>query len=148
MLYAPLCSKNYKNHVLPDTGAVQSAMPENEFRKIQTANPNALLNEHSTTELKIQIANGTLVTIKKQVVLKFFLAGRVFEEVFLNLLTMGAVLIGMSFFEKYSLTLDANNHLFHVPDVSIQVRRKSNNVYLNNFIGLEATEKTAIRMFQ
>ena len=56
----------------------------------------------------------------------FFLAGRSFEETFI-LSTMKLVLIGMSFFEKYSVTVDLKNHLVHPPDISMQIRRKSNN---------------------
>ena len=39
MLYAPLHFKNHENHALVDTGAVQSAMSENQLKKIQNANP-------------------------------------------------------------------------------------------------------------
>ena len=77
MLYAPLHFKNYES-----TGAVQSAIIENELRKIQIANSESLLKELAAPEFKIQIANGTLVTVKKQIVLKFSLASPVFEETF------------------------------------------------------------------
>ena len=60
---------------------------------------------------------------------------------------MGMVLMGMSFFENYSVTLDVKNHLVHLPDISMQVRKKSNNNCLNKFIELQTTEKTVIPPF-
>ena len=45
MLYRPLQFDKYGNHVLLDTGAIQSAMSEAELRKITTAHPEAILQE-------------------------------------------------------------------------------------------------------
>ena len=98
MTYAPLRFKNCINPALLDTGAVQIATSKNELRKVQYAHPEALLKELPAPEFKIRITNGTLVTVKKQVVLRFFLSGRVFDEKFLILLTMGTVLKGISIF--------------------------------------------------
>ena len=39
----------------------------------------------------------------------------------------------MSVLEKYSVTIDVENHLVHLSDNSIQARKKSNNNYLNSF---------------
>ena len=80
MLYAPLHFKKYKSHALLDTGAVESAMSGNKFRKIQAANPETFLKELPGLKFKIQKANGTLVTVKKQVRLRFFIANHVFEK--------------------------------------------------------------------
>ena len=82
-LYATLCFKNSENHALLDTGAVQSAMSENDLRKFQTARPEAVLTELPTADFKVELANAFLVTVTKQVVLKIFMAGRVFAETFL-----------------------------------------------------------------
>ena len=66
-------------------------MSDKHLRKIQTANPAALLKELLAPEFKLQIANRTLVTVKKQALIKFSIAGPVFQETFLVLLTMGTV---------------------------------------------------------
>ena len=54
----------------------------------------------------------------------------------------------MSFFEKYAVTFDAKNHLLHLPDISMQLRKKFTNNYLNSFVELQATQKTVIQLLQ
>ena len=126
MLFVPLQFNSYENQGLSDTGAVQSALSEAELRKITAAHPEAVLDELPPPNFKVQIANGNLVPIRKQVLSRFFIAGKVFEEVFLVLPTMGTIL--MSFFEKYSVNLDIKNHLVHFPIhmMSMQVRQQTN----------------------
>ena len=127
MLFVPLQFMTYENQGLLDTGAVQSALSEAELRKITAARPESVLDELPPPNFKVQIANGNLVLIRKQVLLRFFIAGKVFEEVILVLPTMGTILMGMSFFEKNSVNLDIKNHLVHFPNhmMSMQVRQQS-----------------------
>ena len=136
MLYVPLQFDKYENHALLDTGAIQSAMSEAELRKITTAHPEAILQELPPLNFKFQIANGNLVPVRKQVLLRFYVAGKVFEETFLILPTMGTILIGMSFFEKYSVNLDIKNHLVHFPNhmMSMQVRQQKNDRFKTGLI--------------
>ena len=56
-----------------DTGAIQSALSEAELRRILTAHPAALLQELPAPEFKVQIANGNIVPVRKQVLLRFFI---------------------------------------------------------------------------
>ena len=67
MLFVPLQFNNYENQGLLDTGAVQSALSEAELRKITAAHPEAVLDELPPPNFKVQIANGNLVPIRKQV---------------------------------------------------------------------------------
>ena len=146
MLYVPLQFDKYENSALLDTGAIQSAMSEAELRKITTAHPEAILQELPPPNFKIQIANGNLVPVRKQVLLRFYVAGKVFEETFLILPTMGTFLIGMSFFEKYSVNLDIKNHLVHFPNhmMSMQVRQPKNNRFKTGLIDLCSSTRTVI----
>ena len=93
MLYVPLQFDKYENHALLDTGAIQSAMSEAELRKITTAHPEAILQElpPPPPNFKIQLANGNLVPVRKQVLLRFYVAGEVFEETFLIFPTRGTI---------------------------------------------------------
>ena len=100
VLYVPLQFDKYENHALLDTGAIQSAMAEAELRKIITAHPEVILQELPPPNFKIQIANGNLVPVRKQVLLRFYVAGNDFEETFLIISTMGTILIGMSFLKS------------------------------------------------
>ena len=146
MLYVPLQFDKYENHALLDTGAIQSAMSEAELRKITTAHPEAILQELPPPNFKIQIANGNLIPVRKQVLLRFYVAGKVFEETFLILPTMGTILIGMSFFEKYSVNLDIKNNLVHFPNrmMSMQVREQKNNKFKTGLTNLCSSNKTVI----
>ena len=127
MLYVPFQFNIYKNQGLLDTGAVQSALSETELRKITAAHPEAVIDELPPPKVKVQIANCNFVPIRKQVLLRFFIAGNVFEEVFLVLPTMGTILIGISFFEKQSVNLDIKNHLVNFPThmMSMHVRQQT-----------------------
>ena len=100
MLYVPLQFRAYENQGLLDTGAIKSAMSENELRRILQAHPAAQLEEYPAPDFKVQIANGSIVPVRKQVLLRFFIGGKVFEETFMISPTMGNTLIGMSFFKK------------------------------------------------
>ena len=146
ILYVPLQFDKYENHALIDTAAIQSAMSEAELRKIITAYPEAILQELHPPNFKIQIANGNLVPVRKQVLLRFHIAGKVFEEKFLILPTMGTILIGMSIFEKYSVNLDIKNHLVHLPNhmMSMQVRQQENNRFKTSLINLCSSNRTVI----
>ena len=59
---------------------------------------------------------------------------------------MGTILIGMSFFEKYSVNLDIRNHLVHFPNhmMSMQVRQQKNNRFKTGLINLCSSNRTVI----
>ena len=125
---------------------------ENQFQsrtsKKPTAQTNKLSREMLAANFKIQTANGNVVKVTKQLLLRFFLARRSFEETLLILPTMGVVLIGMTFYEFHLVTIDVKNRLVHLPDISAQVRRKSGTKYLNNLLELQTTQKMMIPPFQ
>ena len=79
IIYVPLQIREYENFGLLDTGAIQSALTEAELRRILSAHPAALLQELPAPEFKVQIANGSIVPVRKQVLLRFFIGGKVFE---------------------------------------------------------------------
>ena len=101
MFYVPRQSREYENFGHLDTGAIRSALSEAEIRRILTAHPAALLQDLPAPEFKVQIANGNIVPVRKQVLLRFFIGGKVSEETFMVLPSMGNALIAMSFFKKY-----------------------------------------------
>ena len=123
-MFPPLQFNNYENQGLLDTGAVQSALSEAELDKITAAHPEAVLDELPPPNFKVQIANGNLVPIRKQVLLRFLIAGKVFEEVILVLPTMGTILIGM-------------NHM-----LSMEVRQQTNKKFKTGLINLYSSSRT------
>ena len=122
MLYVPLQFRAYENVGLLDTGAIQSALSKAELCRILSAHPAALLEELPAPELRVQIANGNIVPVRKQVLLRFFIGGKVLEETFMVLPTSGNVLIGMSFCKRYAVTLDLANNIDKFPDITLQLR--------------------------
>ena len=144
MFYVPLQFRAYENQGLLGTGAIQSAMSENELRRILQAHPAAQLEEYPAPDFKVQIANGSIVPVRKQVLLRFFIGGKVFEETFMILPTMGNILIGMSFFENYSVTLDLANNIVRFPEITLQLRPQNGKFKLQR-LELRASQKTTIQ---
>ena len=125
MMYIPLTFDKTECQGLLDTGAVQSAMSETELAKILRANPKALIKELPAPNFKIQIANGSVVPIRKQVLLRFEIAGTSYEETFIILPQMSTILIGMTFFTNYEVMIDIVNYLIHLPEISLQLKQKN-----------------------
>ena len=123
MLFISIHFAEYEKQALLDTGAIQSATSQTELHNILTTHPMALTEKMPAPEFKVQIANGDLVSVRKQVLLRFFIADKQFEEMFMILTTMGNILTGMSFFKQYSLTPYIRNHLIQLTDVSLQLRK-------------------------
>ena len=78
-------------------------MSEDHFRRILSAHPAALLEESPAQDFKVQIENRSFVQVQKQVLLRFFIGGKKFEETFMILPSMG------NFIQFYLLT---NNKTF------------------------------------
>ena len=142
MLYVPLQFREYEDEGLLDTGAIQSAMSENEPRRILQAHPAAQLEEYPAPDFKVQIANGNIVPVRKQVLLRFLIGGKIFEETFMILPTMGNILIGMSFFKKFSVTLDLANNIVRFPEITLQL--KPNGKFRLQMLELRTTQETTI----
>ena len=134
MLYVPLHFNQYENHALLDTGAFQSAMSEAELRKVSTAHPEPSFKNYPPNKFMIQSANGNLVPVRKQVIHKFYVAGKVFEETFLLLPTMGTVLTVMSFFEKYSVNPDKKATLSISQPHDVQASLTTKEQQLQNWV--------------
>ena len=57
--------------------------------------------------------------------------------------TLGNILIGMSFFKKFSVTLDSANNLVKFPDITLQLR-SVNGKFKNKLLELKTTQKIVI----
>ena len=58
--------------------------------------------------------------------------------------TMGIILIGMSFFKKYSVTSDLANNIVNFPDITLQLR-SVNGKFKNKLLELKTTPKIVIQ---
>ena len=144
MLFVPLQFNNYENQGLLHRSSAKRTLSSKIVKTHHCSE--AVLDETPLPNFKVQIANGNLVPIRKQVLLRFFIARKVFEEVFLVLRTMGTILIGMSFFEKFSVILDIKNHLVHFPNhmMSMQVRQQTDKKFKTGLIDLYSSSRTTI----
>ena len=61
--------------------------------------------------------------------------------------TMGNILIGLSFFKQYSVTLHIQNHQIHFPDLSLQLH-KANGKNKCDKCELRAAQKIVVTLFQ
>ena len=143
MLYVLLQFRAYENYGLLDTGAIQSAMSENKLRRILQAHPAAQLKEYPAPDFKVQTANGSIVPVRKQVLLRFFIGRNVFEETFTILPTMGNFQLGMSFFKKYSVNLDLAKNLVRFPETTLQLKQ-ANSKFKLQMLELGKSQKTTI----
>ena len=130
------------------TGTIQSALSQKELRRIVAAHASVVLEELPTSDYGIQIALGNIVKVRKQVLLRFFLAGRIIEEHFMVLPTMGNILIGMSFLAKYSFTLDLKNTLVQFLDLSLQLRLKQEKFKCEPFEFKKTTQNEVVGPLQ
>ena len=134
MLYNPLQIRAYDNQGLLNVGAIKSAMSENELRRILQAHPAAQLEEYPAPDFQVHLADGSIVPVRKQKLLRFFIKivaealmtlppmGKIFEETFMTLPSMGNILIRMSFFNKYSKNLDEANNIVIFPEITLQLK--------------------------
>ena len=95
-------------------------------------------SQHRISRSKLQ--TGALFL---QVLRRFFIGGKIFEETFMILPTMGNILIGMSVFKKYSVTLDLANNIVECPDNTLQLKPERGR-YKIQIIELRTFRKTVI----
>ena len=119
-------------------------LPQSANTSLQTTEDKQLLEEYIAPDFEVQIANGSLVPVRKQVLPRFFIGGKIFEKTFMILPTMGNILIGMSFFKKHSVTLDLANNVVKFPDITLQLKPERGR-YKIQMIELRTTQKTVIQ---
>ena len=115
ILYVPLQFNEYENHALLHKSAIQSAMSEAELCKKQRPIPMLSSETYPPPNFKIQITNGIVVPVRKQVLLRFYVAGKVFEENVFNSTHYGNNHDRNVHFETYTVNLDIRNQLVHFP---------------------------------
>ena len=147
MLYVPRQFRENEDYGLLDTGAIQSAMSEKELRQIHQVDPAAQLEVYPARDFKVQIANGSIVPVRKQVLLRSFFVRNELEELFLILPTMGNILIGMSFFKNNSETLDLANNFVRFPEIALQLK-PPNGKFKLQMLELRASQKITISSTQ
>ena len=83
MLYFPMDFGELTLDGLVDTGALSSAIPEADLRKIRLLAPLSIVKEGPAPNFQIMVANGQLETPKSTVKLKFEVGDIEFHEIFI-----------------------------------------------------------------
>ena len=106
MLYFPMDFGELTLDGLVDTGALSSAIPEADLRKIRIFFPQSIVKEGPALNFQIMVANGQLETPKNTVELKFEVGDIEFHGIFIVMEKLTSPLIGLSFLQRNNTILD------------------------------------------
>ena len=107
---------------LVDTGALSSAIPEADLRKIRLLAPQSIIKEGPAPNFQIMVANGQLENPKSTVELKFEVGDIDFHEIFIVMEKLTSPLIGLSFLQRNNTILDMRQGVLNFPIFSMQLK--------------------------
>ena len=122
MLYFPMDFGELTLDGLVDTGALSSAIPEADLRKIRLLAPQSIVKEGPAPNFQIMVANGQLETPKSTVELKFEIGDIEFHEIFIVMAKLTSPLIGLSFLQRNNTILDMRQGVLNFPFFSMQLK--------------------------
>ena len=130
-LYLPMAFGELNIDGLIDTGALSSAIPEADLRKIPLLAPHTKLNEGPPPELQIMVANGQLEAPIATVELQFEIGDITFREKFIVITNVTSPLIGLFFLQRNSTILDIRQGMLNFSLFSMQLKNEDR-TYPNN----------------
>ena len=122
LLYFPMNFGELTLDGLVDTGALSSAIPEADLRKIRLLAPQSIVKEGPAPNFQIMVANGQLETPKSTVELKFEVGDIEFHEIFIVMEKLTSPLIGLSFLQRNNTILDMRQGVLNFPFFSMQLK--------------------------
>ena len=122
MLYFPMDFGELTLDGLVDTGALSSAIPEADLRKIRLLAPQSIIKEGPAPNFQIMVANGQLETQRSTVELKFEVGNIDFHEIFIVMEKLTSPLIGLSFLQRNNTILDMRQGILSFPFFSMQLK--------------------------
>ena len=124
MPYFPMGFGELNIDGLIDTGALSSAIPEADLRKIRLLAPHTILNEGPPPEFQIMVANGQLEAPIATVELKFEVSDITFREKFIVMTNLTSPLIGLLFLQRNSTLFDMRQEILNFPFFSMQLKNE------------------------
>ena len=109
---------------LIDTGALSSAIPEADLRKIRLLSPNTILNGGPPPEFQTMVANGQLEAPIATVELQFEIGDIIIRENFEVMANLTSPLIGLLFVQRNSTILDMRQGILNFPLFSMQLKNE------------------------
>ena len=130
MLYFPIDFGELNFDGLIDTGALSSAIPGADLRKIRLLAADTKLNEGPPPEFQIMVANGQLEAPIATVELQFDVGDITFREKFIIMTNLTSPLIGLLFLQRNSTILDMLQGILNFPFFSMELKNE-NRTYPN-----------------
>ena len=115
MLYFPMDFGELTIDGLIDTGALSSAIPEMDFRKIRLFSPQSVIWEGPPPNFQIMVANVQLKTPKCTTELKFEVGDIKFHKIFIVLENLTGPIIGLMFLQQNHTVLDMKQGILNFP---------------------------------
>ena len=122
MLYFPMDFGELTIDGLIDTGALSSAIPEMDLRKIRLLSPQSVIREGPPPNFQIMVANGQLETPKSTIELKFEIGDIEFHEIFIVMEHLTGPIIGLMFLQRNHTVLDMRQGILNFPFFSMQLK--------------------------
>ena len=107
---------------LVETGALSSAIPEADLRKIRLLAPQSIIKEGPAPNFQTMVAKGQLENPKSNVELKFEVGDIDFHEIFIVMEKLTSPLIGLSFLQRNNTILDMRQGDLNFPFFSMQLK--------------------------
>ena len=98
-----------------DTGALSSAIPESDIRKIQVLAPQSIIKDGPAPNFRLMVAIGQLENSKSTVELKFEVGDIDFHEIFIVMQKPTSPSIGLSFLQRNNTILEMRQGVFNFP---------------------------------
>ena len=124
MLYFPLDFGELNIDGPIDTGALSSAIPEADLRKIRLLAPHTILNEGPPPEFQNMVANGQLDVPIATVELQSEVGDITFREKFIVMTNVTSPLIGLLLLQRNSTILDMRQGILIFPFFSMQLKNE------------------------
>ena len=122
MLYFPMDFRELTIDGLIDTGALSSAIPEMDLRKIRILSPQSVIREGPPPNFQTMVANGQLETPKSTIELKFEVGDIEFHEIFIVMENLTGPIIGLMFLQRNHTVLDMRQGILNFPFFSMQLK--------------------------
>ena len=122
MLFFPMDFGELTIDGLTDTGALSSAIPEMDLRKIRLLSPQSVIREGPPPNFQFMVANGQLETPKSTIVLKFEVDNIDFHEIFIVMVHLTGPIIGLMFLQRNHTVLDMRQRSLNFPFFSMQLK--------------------------
>ena len=107
---------------LIDIGALSSAIPEMDLRKIRLLSPQSVIREGPPPNFQIMVANGQLETPKSTIELKFEVGDIEFHEIFTVMEHLTGPIIRLMFLQRNHTVLDMRQGILNFPFFSMQLK--------------------------